>query len=102
MTSGEGSPFSPRAQAIVIRVVRTGGFAGARREWQVRGEASAWLPLVEACSWRSIPPDRGSADRYEWRIEVRGRVHRTARVPDAALDGPLRDLVERVQSVSSP
>lgn len=87
---------------IVIRVIRTGGFAGGRRDWQVQGAASEWLPLVEACAWRSIPPDHGSADRYEWRIEVRGRVRRTARVPDSALDGPLRDLVERVQTVSSP
>jgi hypothetical protein len=87
---------------IVIRAIRTGGFAGARREWQVQGEAGAWMPLIEACSWRDIPPALGTADGFEWRIEVRGRVRRTARVPDAALEGPLRDLVERVQALSSP
>lgn len=87
---------------VVIRVVRSGGFAGLTREWRIEGEREEWMPLIEACPWRSIPRDPNSRDRYVWRIEVRApSTRRKAEVPDAALTGPWRELVQRVQSVQS-
>lgn len=41
-------------EVVTIVVVRTGGFAGLRRQWQVEagdGDAERWLVLVEACPW---------------------------------------------------
>lgn len=85
--------------SVVISVVRTGGFAGLTREWRVEGEPDEWMPLVDACPWRSVGRDTTSRDRYSWRIEVRAaRKRRQAQVPDAALTGPWKTLVERVQS----
>lgn len=85
--------------SVVINVVRTGGFAGLQRQWRVEGQPDEWMPLVDACPWRSVARDPASRDRYSWRIEVRApRIRRHAQVPDAALTGPWKALVERVQS----
>ena len=91
---------------LLIRVIRSGGFAGISREWSAESddpEGDDWLVLVQACPWRQVPPaDQLSRDRYVWRIEVRGRLRRSATLPDAALDGPWRALVQRVQEVAGP
>lgn len=92
--------------ALVIRVVRTGGFAGLTREWRVTAgadERETWNPLIEACPWRSIPKDSISRDRFVWRIEVKApHKRRKAEVPDAALTGPWKELVERVREKTKP
>ena len=78
--------------------MRTGGFAGLKREWSVVGEPDEWWALVEACPWRSVRPDTSSRDRFVYAITVRaagGR--RKALVPEVSLTGPWRALVERVQ-----
>jgi hypothetical protein len=83
---------------VVIRVIRTGGFAGLTEAWSVRGSRELWMPLVDACSWRGIPPDPLSGDRFRWRIVVTAPgLRRSATVPDAALTGAWRELVSRVQ-----
>jgi hypothetical protein len=86
---------------LVVRVIRSGGFAGISREWTAEArepEAEDWVVLVESCPWRQVPrTDPLSRDRFVWRIEVRGLLRRSATLPDAALDGPWRTLVERVQ-----
>lgn len=87
---------------LIVRVIRSGGFAGVSREWTAEsadpGDDDRLLALVQACPWRQrIPVDNLSRDRFTWRIEVRGELRRTATLPDAALDGPWRDLVQRVQ-----
>ena len=88
---------------VVVRVVRSGGFAGLRREWRAEGEQDEWMPLVDACDWRSVRPDPSARDRYLWRIEVRApRVRRKADVPDGTLVGPWRELVDRVQQAGEP
>ena len=88
---------------IVITVVRTGGIAGLRREWTVTDKPDEWVPLVDACPWRSIGPDPTSRDRYVWVIDVRApRKRRKATVPDASLTGPWRELVSRVQAEQEP
>jgi hypothetical protein len=84
---------------VTIHVVRSGGFAGLTREWSVEGDRDEWMPLVDACPWRDVPRDPASRDRYVWRIEVEApRKRRRAEVPDAALTGPWRELVERVRA----
>jgi hypothetical protein len=81
-----------------ITVVRTGGIAGIAREWSAAGPADEWLPLVDACPWRAVPKDHVSRDRFVYRITVSApRTRRKAELPEAALTGPWRTLVERVQ-----
>jgi hypothetical protein len=95
--------------SLTIIVVRSGGFAGLRRQWQVDADddAEQWLALVQACPWGRIGRDTESRDRFVWRIEVRHGRARTPRtvhaasVPDAMLTGPWRALVDRVQEVGT-
>lgn len=88
------------SSALRIVVVRSGGFAGIRREWRVEAADGAgdWEPLVAACPWDAATADATSRDRFVWRIEVRiSRRRRVASVPDRDLTGPWRELVDRVQ-----
>jgi hypothetical protein len=86
-----------------ILVVRSGGFAGIARTWTVEpdGDADDWLNLIDACPWGTHTADPAARDRFVWRIEVRvRRRRRTASVPDRDLDGPWRELVERVKTAA--
>ena len=91
-------------RTLIVRVIRSGGFAGITREWSARAAdpGDRLVALVEACPWRQRMADDLSRDRFTWRIEVRGDLRRTATLPDAALDGPWRDLVHEVQQTDSP
>ncbi len=92
----------PRADAptaaVLIRVTRSGGFAGIRRSWIVESEESdGWARLVDACPWNEQSESSG-ADRFVWHIEVRAPApSREAQLPDAAVQGPWRSLVDRVR-----
>jgi len=80
----------------VISVVRTGGFAGLRREWTVEiddGEWPDWQRLVDACPWDSVPDDP-APDRFVYLISVPPH---SARVPERRLTGPWRELADRVR-----
>ena len=84
---------------LSILIARSGGFAGIGREWRLDAQGEDWQNLVDACPWGTWTTDEISRDRFLWRIEVRrGRRRRTALVPDRDLDGPWRELVERVRS----
>ena len=145
---------------VTIVVVRSGGFAGLRREWRVDAgddDVDRWLVLVEACPWdepeaasrredggsgdaaadsdtgqrgdagqgrdadpRRAPERKGSApehprpeptpepgpspraaDRYVWIIRARTPEHRReTELPEPALTGPWRELVDAVRSVN--
>ncbi|UYO96856.1 hypothetical protein OED01_14830 [Microbacterium sp. M28] len=134
---------------MTIVVVRSGGFAGLRREWRVDAgddDADRWLLLVEACPWDdgsrpvsgpdtraedapeqdgsepggaaspTAPARRGAArpepapepgpsprpaDRYVWIIRARTPEQRLEReLPEPAVTGPWRDLVEAVRSAN--
>lgn len=96
-------PGPADSQTLRIVVVRSGGFAGIRREWHVEAvdDAGDWEPLVAACPWDAVTHDATSRDRFVWRIEVRvSRRRRVASVPDRDLTGPWRELVDRVRSHS--
>lgn len=96
---------TPAEHGLTVRVVRSGGFAGIQREWRIQtplDEQQRILPLVEACPWQRVPPpDHLSRDRFVWRIEVRGPIRHTATLPDSALDGPWRALVQIVQELAA-
>jgi len=89
--------------AVLITVTRSGGFAGVRRTWYVESdESDGWPPLVEACPWRE-EPDPSGADRFVWHIEVRAPAPaREARLPEEAVQGPWRELVDRVRERGEP
>ncbi|CAN5490557.1 hypothetical protein BH10ACT6_BH10ACT6_05790 [soil metagenome] len=87
-----------------ILVVRSGGLAGIRQQWQVEPaeDVAEWSALVAACPWNEAVTDMTSRDRFVWRIEARmPPTILTASVPDAQLIGPWRVLVDRVREVGS-
>lgn len=95
---------------VEITVVRTGGIAGMRREWRAVAEgddASRLVTLIEGCPWDAVTdscdPSRSGADRYVWRIDARcGPDERTAELPDSAVEGPWRELVDTVRDGQPP
>lgn len=95
----------PAAPAVDIRVSRAGGVAGMRRAWAVESpDPSDWAPLVAACPWDDVPDaELTGADRLAWRIEVRApEPPRTAELPERAVDGAWRTLVDRVRDEGRP
>ncbi|MGB4137993.1 MAG: protealysin inhibitor emfourin [Microbacterium sp.] len=89
---------------IVILVVRSGGIAGLRRRWQVAPERDQqhWVALVESCPWDDPePPARLDADRFTWSIRaVTSHDERHRELPESALTGPWRELVDAVRAAS--
>jgi len=89
---------------VVIVVVRSGGIGGIRRRWQVEpphAEFSRWVALVESCPWDDPSPPQSGADRFVWSIRVRTPSERREQdLPDAALDGPWRELVDAVRAAA--
>ncbi len=81
---------------LVVRVIRSGGFAGLRRQWQVEatsdGEAQQWWPLVEACPWDAAPGEC-VADGFVYEVTAN---ERAATLPEQQIDGPWRTLVDAV------
>jgi hypothetical protein len=93
-----------RPDTFTISVVRTGGFAGLRREWRVDSADAPdtdWRSLVDACPWKTVPLPKPSPDRFVWRIEATdGRRDRRATLADSGLVGAWRALVDAVQAAS--
>jgi hypothetical protein len=113
-----------------ITVARTGGIAGLGPQWTVTAseeeeDVDSWLSLVESCPWDAPDPADapgasgapaeaangagngpigGSADRFVYTIRVflPSEEERDARVPEQRLDGPWRDLVDRVKDAGRP
>ncbi|WEG07821.1 hypothetical protein PU630_11265 [Microbacterium horticulturae] len=90
--------------AVSVTVVRTGGFAGLRREWNAQPpepQRERWVMLIRQCPWDE--PDAAAPapapDRFTWHIQAQlGADDRSADVPETQLHGPWRDLVAEVQS----
>ncbi|GAB3631968.1 hypothetical protein GCM10027421_13210 [Microbacterium shaanxiense] len=91
---------------FLIVVIRTGGIAGIRRRWRVvppHDEEPHWIELIDSCPWDdpSADPQRG-ADRYVWSIQARTPRARLEReLPESALDGPWRQLVDAVREAGN-
>jgi hypothetical protein len=82
---------------LSISVVRSGGFAGMRKAWEMHlddsaDDAESWRSLIEDCPW-DAQPDPPTPDRFVYRITVNDR---TVTVPESAL-GPWRPLTDRVR-----
>lgn len=90
---------------FLIVVIRTGGVAGIRRRWQVeppREEAPRWIELIDHCPWEAPAPTPPGADRYVWSIQARTPEMRRERdLPESALDGPWRQLVDAVRAAAA-
>ncbi|WP_337002190.1 MULTISPECIES: protealysin inhibitor emfourin [unclassified Microbacterium] len=95
----------PTDAQVVIAVVRTGGIAGIRRQWRVEAEASdaqEWITLIDSCPWEQDTEAGSGADRFMWSIRTRTPSERREReLPDSALDGPWRTLVEAVRAAAA-
>lgn len=101
----EGESTSDTA-ALVVAVTRTGGIAGIERVWTAEpreDEASVWADLIARCPWDDTArPDVRGADRFLWNIHARcGPDDREADLPDRALTGAWRDLVDAVREWGS-
>ncbi|ONI63426.1 hypothetical protein ALI44B_01480 [Leifsonia sp. ALI-44-B] len=112
------------ASTLRITVTRSGGVAGLSPRWTVEAEAepdvAEWLALVDSCPWDD--EDAGletGADRFVYTIRVLMQPaevgkdessvdqanptvpeERGARIPEKKLDGPWRELVDRVKDTS--
>ena len=93
---------------LTITVTRTGGVAGMRRQWTVTAssdeDAESWRPLVEACPWPGEDDGVAEAerDRYVYRITADDGDARAATLPESAVTGPWRDLIEQVRNARDP
>ena len=95
----------PTDAQVVIAVVRTGGIAGIRRQWRVEAasdDAVEWVDLIDRCPWDQETESGRGADRFMWSIRARTPSERREReLPDSALDGPWRALVDAVRAAST-
>ena len=92
-----------RPESWSILVVRTGGFAGLRREWRA-GTADApdvdWAALIGACPWKAVskPVNSMARDQFVWRLEATGGTRSCrATLSDGQLTGAWRSLVDEVR-----
>jgi hypothetical protein len=101
--SAAGQPADDR---IVVSVVRSGGIAGIRKTWQAEAADAAgtrWSTLIDDCPWDDEPRAASGADRYVWRIRAQTPDRDCDReVPDSALVGPWRALVDAVRAAQTP
>lgn len=86
-----------------VIVSRSGGFAGMRRTWTValddQPDESAWERLIDELPWSSVQQLAPKPDRFVYEIRVSS--HRV-RLAEDQLDGPWRELVDRVKEAQHP
>lgn len=84
-------------------MTRSGGFAGLSRQWAVvvddQQDRDAWQRLIDSLPWDDRPRTAPQPDRYVYRIRVS---RRQITLPEQKLDGPWRELVERVREADRP
>ena len=85
-----------------VSVTRSGGFAGLSRTWSVvvdeQPDRDDWISLVSSLPWSSRPRERPQPDRYVYVIRCS---RRRITLPEQKLEGPWRELVDRVKSAAS-
>lgn len=93
-----------------ISVERTGGIAAMTRVWTVDARSKTainqWEPIVEACPWDAVPRTPRAAaeqfagsqpDRFIYSIRAGDR---RAALPERAVTGPWRVLVDRTRAAA--
>lgn len=101
-STGQGQPV------VVVTVVRTGGFAGLRREWRAEPEereSFRWVTLIQECPWDAVAVTTGAtgADLFVWRLDARcGDEKREAELADPDVQGPWRTLIDAVRDAGAP
>lgn len=89
---------------VIVSVVRSGGFAGLRRQWSVAAspdDAPRWIELIEQCPWDAPATPDASADRYVWKLRACTPEREfTREVTDAELSGAWRALVDAVREAT--
>ena len=92
-----------------ISVERSGGIAALTRVWTVHAQTasakSQWQPIVEACPWDAVPKTvraaaaeaQGQPDRFIYSIRAG---QRRAALPEQAVTGPWRVLVDSTRAAS--
>jgi hypothetical protein len=111
--AGDERPVSSSAASPVeIAIARTGGFAGLTRRWTARPreeEATWWISLIDRCPWDDLTGDTAArtapvADGFVWSIRARWPDDhaREAELPEDAITGAWRDLVEAVRAWKPP
>jgi hypothetical protein len=86
-----------------VVVARSGGVTGIVVRWVVDlgegPEYSDWIVLIEACPWDDEPDDPPAPDRFLYLIRANGR---RVTLPEQRVQGPWRELVDRVRAVGTP
>ncbi len=80
-----------RRRLVIVKVRRSGGFAGVTREWEAEVEDS----LLDELPWDRRPRRTASTDRFVYLIRMS---RRRITLAETQLDGPWRELVDRVTS----
>jgi hypothetical protein len=81
---------------VRVAVTRSGGFAGLVRRAEVdSADHPAVAGLIDTVRLDDVPRSRPQPDRYVYEIQIGDR---SARVGEADLHGPLRELVDHVMS----
>jgi hypothetical protein len=85
-----------------ITVIRSGGFAGISRQWSVRVEEQPdedqWRELIDRLPWDRDNAAADEPDRYVYRVRC---ARRETIIPERRLDGPWRELVEKVKDAGT-
>lgn len=85
---------------FLITVVRSGGFAGLRREWSIEvsepQQVDHWRPIVEACPWDDATGD-AMPDGFVYDFRV---ADHEAVVAERELEGPWRQLADEVRRLA--
>lgn len=88
---------------MIITVIRSGGFAGISREWSVQvdeqPDEDQWRELIDRLPWENSADPAAEPDRYVYRVRC---ARREAIIPERRLEGPWREIVEKVQVAAQP
>jgi len=85
-----------------VVVSRSGGIAGIRLTWEVRvdeqPDAKEWQAFLTSLPWDEVAETPPQPDRFLYRI--RCAPHEVV-LPEPEVQGPWRELVDRVKSAGS-
>jgi hypothetical protein len=88
------------ASSSVLRITRSGGFAGLRRQWQVDVDDHL-AEQLQSCRWDDDPDSPSTRDGFQWHIEWTGNGARSVTLSDASLGG-WRELLDGVTRPRPP